>query len=47
MVPCGKPIELKEHIEKECSLNYNEYVVYDEAQIRMRYLVEVEFIFDL
>uniref|UniRef100_A0A914E036 Poly [ADP-ribose] polymerase n=1 Tax=Acrobeloides nanus TaxID=290746 RepID=A0A914E036_9BILA len=46
LVPCGKPIELKEHKEKGCSLNYNEYVVYDESQIRMRYLVELEFLFD-
>jgi len=45
VIPCGKPIEQKENKERNCALTYNEYVVYDERQIRMRYLVEVEFLF--
>ena len=28
------------------SLNYNEYVVYSREQVRLRYLVETEFLFD-
>ena len=30
---------------KGYTLNYNEFIVYDTAQVRMRYLVEVQFNF--
>lgn len=46
LVPIGKPIE-QECKNKGCALTYNEYVVYDESQIRMKYLVELDFEFDL
>lgn len=39
-VPCGKPIKSK---EEDLSLLYNEYIVYDEAQIKLRYIVRVKF----
>uniref|UniRef100_A0A914ID99 Poly [ADP-ribose] polymerase n=1 Tax=Globodera rostochiensis TaxID=31243 RepID=A0A914ID99_GLORO len=35
-IPCGKPIKLD---AKDLSLLYNEFVVYDEAQIRLKYLI--------
>uniref|UniRef100_A0A183BU97 Poly [ADP-ribose] polymerase n=1 Tax=Globodera pallida TaxID=36090 RepID=A0A183BU97_GLOPA len=38
-IPCGKPIKLD---AKDLSLLYNEFVVYDEAQIRLKYLVSVK-----
>uniref|UniRef100_F1KXC7 Poly [ADP-ribose] polymerase n=1 Tax=Ascaris suum TaxID=6253 RepID=F1KXC7_ASCSU len=46
VVPYGQPIALEANKAKGCTLNYNEYVVYDTNQIRIRYLVEVDFIFD-
>lgn len=42
-VPCGKVIEAEK--TEKCSLNYNEYIVYDTSQIKMRYLVKIEFLF--
>ncbi|KAH7695766.1 WGR domain containing protein, partial [Aphelenchoides avenae] len=45
-VPCGKLVEQSAAKEKETSLLYNEYVVYDTKQIRMRYLVEVDFLYE-
>lgn len=45
-VPCGKLIDQPLAKENETSLLYNEYIVYDTKQIRMRYLVEVDFIFE-
>jgi poly [ADP-ribose] polymerase len=27
------------------SLNYNEYIVYDTKQVRMRYLIKLKFLF--
>ncbi|KAI6173555.1 Poly [ADP-ribose] polymerase [Aphelenchoides besseyi] len=39
-VPCGKLIERE---DKECCLEYNEYIVYDTSQIRLRFLLEIEF----
>ncbi|MCP9257339.1 Parp protein [Dirofilaria immitis] len=44
-VPCGKPIKLHAD-DKDCFLRYNEYIVYDVKQVWIRYLVEVDFIFD-
>ncbi|KAE9547246.1 hypothetical protein FO519_009540, partial [Halicephalobus sp. NKZ332] len=44
LVPCGSPIEQEETKNiKNNDLCFNEYVVYDTNQIRLRYLVEVEF----
>uniref|UniRef100_A0A914H4K5 Poly [ADP-ribose] polymerase n=1 Tax=Globodera rostochiensis TaxID=31243 RepID=A0A914H4K5_GLORO len=46
-VPCGKPTQNAElDAEDETSLIYNEFVVYNLDQIRERFLVEVEYIFD-
>jgi len=39
VVPCGKPKKLAE----TSSLLYNEFIVYDVAQIRMKYLLKVRF----
>uniref|UniRef100_A0A914ZJZ2 Poly [ADP-ribose] polymerase n=2 Tax=Parascaris TaxID=6254 RepID=A0A914ZJZ2_PARUN len=46
VVPYGQPIALEANKAQGCTLNYNEYVVYNTNQIRIRYLVEVDFIFD-
>ncbi|VDN29861.1 unnamed protein product [Gongylonema pulchrum] len=43
-VPCGKPITVNR--SEQCSLNYNEYIVYNVKQVWIRYLVEVDFVFD-
>ncbi|XP_057549192.1 poly [ADP-ribose] polymerase 2 isoform X2 [Amaranthus tricolor] len=40
VVPFGKPVEKK---ESKVSLRYNEYIVYNVDQIRMRYVVQVNF----
>ncbi|VDD85971.1 unnamed protein product [Enterobius vermicularis] len=45
VVPCGTPIPLKKNEEKNCALNYNEYVVYNTDQVRIRYALVLEFIF--
>ncbi|RCN44674.1 Poly(ADP-ribose) polymerase catalytic domain protein [Ancylostoma caninum] len=37
----GKPVDA--HQDKNCTLYYNEFIVYDVDQIRMRYLVRVRF----
>lgn len=42
VVPLGKP---KEHSDVKASLLYNEYIVYNPDQIRMRYVVHVNFNF--
>ncbi|CAH9054994.1 unnamed protein product [Cuscuta europaea] len=42
VVPCGKP---KQQPGIKGSLLYNEYIVYQAEQIRMRYVVQVEFNF--
>lgn len=44
-VLCGKPITLQPK-DKDSSLIYNEYIVYDEKQVWIRYFIEVDFIFD-
>ena len=41
-VPLGKPIDRLPEGETS-DLLYNEYVVYDEAQCRMRYLCKIKF----
>ena len=30
---------------KGYTLNYNEYIVYDPKQVRMRYLIQLKFVF--
>ncbi|XP_058076900.1 poly [ADP-ribose] polymerase 2 isoform X1 [Magnolia sinica] len=40
VVPLGKPTK---HPVPECSLGYNEYIVYNVDQIRMQYVVQVNF----
>lgn len=40
-VPCGRLIKNKD--VNDAVLLYNEYIIYNEAQARMRYLVEVDF----
>ncbi|CAH8289829.1 unnamed protein product, partial [Heterobilharzia americana] len=45
VVPCGKLIEASESEVNKCVLQFNEYIVYDVNQIRLRYLVKVKFNF--
>ena len=45
VVPCGKPVDTGVSNPSGYTLNYNEYVVYNTNQIRVRYLVEVDFKF--
>ena len=40
VIPCGAPIESE---IKKSDLLYNEFIVYDTAQIKLKYLVKVEF----
>jgi len=40
IVPCGKP---KDEPGSAGYLQYNEYIVYDTSQIKMRYLMKVKF----
>eukprot|EP00727_Mastigamoeba_balamuthi_P010035 m51a1_g5654 putative poly [ADP-ribose] polymerase (2347) ;mRNA; r:873460-881811 len=44
MIPTGKPYQLdyEERDAKNIRLSYNEYIVYNPAQVRIRYLVVVE-----
>uniref|UniRef100_A0A915PS88 Poly [ADP-ribose] polymerase n=1 Tax=Setaria digitata TaxID=48799 RepID=A0A915PS88_9BILA len=44
-VPCGKPIMVPVN-DTKCALNYNEYIVYDVKQVWIRYLIEIDFIFE-
>ncbi|KAM3962867.1 poly-(ADP-ribose) polymerase [Aphomia sociella] len=41
LVPLGPPVETK----RNCSLLYNEYIVYDVAQVNVKYLLELKFDF--
>ena len=43
VVPCGPPIDAK--TSRRPTLQYNEYIVYDVAQVRLKYLVKVKFNF--
>lgn len=45
-VPLGKPIDTGVTNPKGYTLNYNEFVVYDRKQVKMKYLVRVEFDFN-
>ncbi len=47
VVPIGKLVnKVEPGKESEYSLLYNEYIVYDTAQVKLRYLVKVEFVYD-
>ena len=41
VVPCGKPVKIRD----KKSLLYNEYIVYDTKQVKMKYLVKVKFLY--
>lgn len=43
-IPCGKPV--KSNV-KGSSLLYNEFIVYDVSQIRLRYLLRMEFKYNM
>jgi hypothetical protein len=46
-VPAGKMKSIVDQKKaQEYALLYNEYVVYDVEQIKLKYLVEIEFDFD-
>ena len=45
VVPLGKPVQTTIHSKTGYSLNYNEYIVYDVRQVKMRYIVQVQFMF--
>jgi poly [ADP-ribose] polymerase len=42
-VPLGTLETVSDGLQKQLSLLYNEFIVYDPARVRMKYLVEVEF----
>lgn len=42
-VPCGKGIKQK---GAKSSLLYNEYIVYDIAQVNVKYLLQMEFVYN-
>jgi poly [ADP-ribose] polymerase len=39
-VPCGKLLEIE---DASLALQYNEFIVYDTSQVKMRYIVQVKF----
>lgn len=43
IVPCGTPVPTG---VKKTTLLYNEYIVYDPAQVNIRYMIKVEFLFN-
>ena len=45
VVPLGKPADTGVNNPSGYTLNYNEYIVYDLSQIKMRYLLKVQFNF--
>ena len=44
-VPCGQPTRNEQVEEQGSDLKYNEYVVYDTSQVRLRYVLKVKFHF--
>ncbi len=44
-MPLGKPVDTKVVNPAGYTLNYNEFIVYNVNQIRMKYLVKVQFNF--
>ena len=45
VVPLGKAVDTGTTNPDGYTLNYNEFIVYDPAQVRMRYLLKVQFNF--
>lgn len=45
MVPLGKPVKTNVVNPSGYTLNYNEYIVYNTQQIKMKYLIQVKFNF--
>lgn len=45
MVPLGPPVETGVVNPHGYTLNYNEFIIYDPCQVRMRYLLKVRFNF--
>jgi hypothetical protein len=45
VVPMGPGVPATVNNGKGISLNYNEYIVYDTKQVRMRYLIKLKFLF--
>ena len=43
LVPLGKGHKSK---QQDTSLLYNEYIVYDISQVKMKYLIDLKFVFD-
>ncbi len=43
MVPCGKIVDASSSLPQSPSLQYNEFIVYDTRQIKLRYLVQLKF----
>ncbi|ESO94891.1 hypothetical protein LOTGIDRAFT_147482, partial [Lottia gigantea] len=43
VVPVGKGVDTKVRNSAGYTLNYNEYIVYDTKQIKMKYLLKVKF----
>ena len=43
LVPLGKGHKSK---QQDTSLLYNEYIVYDISQVKMKYLIDFKFVFD-
>ena len=48
VVPCGKLKSAFSNAQESnsCALLYNEYIVYNENQIKLKYIVKVEFVYD-
>ncbi len=45
IVPMGPGEPTKVNNGKGYTLNYNEYIVYDTKQVRMRYLIKLKFLY--
>jgi len=44
-VPLGKPVSVSHLQGKQLALLYNEYIVYRADQLRIRYMLQVEFVY--
>jgi hypothetical protein len=45
VIPMGPGEPASVNNSKGYTLNYNEYIVYDTKQVRMRYLIKMKFLF--
>jgi len=43
VVPCGKQTTADADVQRQTTLQYNEFIVYDVSQIRARYLIKMKF----